>query len=46
MTQTWQGLVKEARDLILAGNLDEGWLEDVESKDNIFPDVDYRVYAT
>ena len=30
----------------LAGNLDEAWLRDVESKDNIFPDLDYRIYAT
>jgi 1,4-alpha-glucan branching enzyme len=33
-------------DGLLAGNLDEAWLRDVESKDNIFPDVDYRIYAT
>lgn len=25
--------------------IDEGWLSDVESKDNIFPEIDYRVYA-
>jgi len=33
-------------DGLLGGNLDEAWLRDVESKDNIFPDVDYRIYAT
>jgi 1,4-alpha-glucan branching enzyme len=33
-------------DGLLAGNLDGEWLRDVESKDNIFPDVDYRIYAT
>jgi 1,4-alpha-glucan branching enzyme len=29
-----------------AGAVDEGFLADLESKDNIFPRVDYRVYAT
>ena len=24
--------------------IDEGWLSDIESKDNIFPDIDYRVH--
>ena len=27
------------------GRVDEGWLRDVESRDNIFPDIDYRLYA-
>jgi 1,4-alpha-glucan branching enzyme len=31
---------------LLADGVDEEWLRDVESKDNIFPDVDYRIYAT
>jgi 1,4-alpha-glucan branching enzyme len=31
---------------LLGGGVDEAWLRDVESRDNIFPDVDYRVYAT
>jgi 1,4-alpha-glucan branching enzyme len=31
---------------LLAGGVDEAWLRDVESKDNIFPDVDYRLYGT
>ncbi len=26
------------------GHLDEGWLSGVEASDNIFPDIDYRVY--
>ena len=30
---------------IRKGNIDETWLADIESKDNIFPDVDYRVYS-
>ncbi len=25
--------------------LDEGWLGDIEYSDNLFPDIDYRVYA-
>lgn len=25
-------------------SIDEGWLADIESKDNIFPDIDYRVH--
>ncbi len=29
-----------------AGRLDEPFVSDLESKDNIFPDVDYRIYAT
>lgn len=29
---------------IQANNIDEAWLRDVESKDNIFPDIDYRVH--
>lgn len=27
------------------GKVDETWLADIESKDNIFPDIDYRVYS-
>jgi 1,4-alpha-glucan branching enzyme len=26
--------------------IDGGWLSDIESKDNIFPNIDYRVYAS
>jgi 1,4-alpha-glucan branching enzyme len=29
-----------------AGKLDEPFIADLESKDNIFPDVDYRIFAT
>jgi 1,4-alpha-glucan branching enzyme len=25
-------------------SLDEEWLADIESKDNLFPDIDYRVH--
>jgi 1,4-alpha-glucan branching enzyme len=30
---------------ISAGWLDEGWLSDLEWRDNVFPELDYRVYA-
>lgn len=26
-------------------SVEEGWLRDIESKDNIFPNIDFRVYA-
>jgi 1,4-alpha-glucan branching enzyme len=29
---------------IRANNIDEEWLADIESKDNLFPDIDYRVH--
>ncbi len=32
------------RDDILQGKIDSGWLEKVEAIDNIFPNVNYRVY--
>ena len=28
------------------GNLDESWLREIESRDNIFPEMDYRIYRT
>jgi 1,4-alpha-glucan branching enzyme len=30
---------------ISAGWLDEGWLRDLEWRDNLFPEIDYRVYS-
>ena len=27
-----------------AGRVDEGWLADIEKRDNLFPDVDYHIY--
>ena len=30
---------------IKSNHIDETWLGDIEYKDNIFPDIDYRVYA-
>ncbi|MCX5898015.1 MAG: DUF1957 domain-containing protein, partial [Proteobacteria bacterium] len=30
---------------ILKAEINESWLADVESRDNLFPDIDYRVYA-
>lgn len=29
---------------VMAGTVDSGWLEKVEHMDNIFPNIDYRVY--
>ncbi|HZY02574.1 MAG TPA: 1,4-alpha-glucan branching protein domain-containing protein, partial [Anaeromyxobacteraceae bacterium] len=29
---------------IRSGQIDERWLSEVESRDNIFPEIDYRVY--
>jgi 1,4-alpha-glucan branching enzyme len=28
-----------------AGHVDERWLADLEWRDNIFPEIDYRIYA-
>jgi len=30
---------------IKAGTIDERWLSDIEGKDNIFPEIDFRVYS-
>ncbi|HNV69604.1 MAG TPA: DUF1957 domain-containing protein [Candidatus Ozemobacteraceae bacterium] len=31
----------------ISGNrIDESWLQDLESRDNIFPEIDYRVYCS
>jgi 1,4-alpha-glucan branching enzyme len=30
---------------ISEGRIDGGWLADLESRDNIFPEIDYRVYG-
>jgi 1,4-alpha-glucan branching enzyme len=32
-------------DQVESGNVDYEWLNHVEGKDNIFPDVNFRVYA-
>ena len=32
-------------DELIAGQVSRDWLEWLESQDNIFPDVNYRVYA-
>jgi 1,4-alpha-glucan branching enzyme len=32
-------------DQIKSNDLDEGWLSEVERRHNLFPDIDYRVYA-
>jgi len=31
---------------IKENNIDEQWLRDIEYKDNIFPDIDYNIYAS
>jgi 1,4-alpha-glucan branching enzyme len=31
-------------DEVRGGNIDEGWLSHIEGKNNIFPEIDYRVY--
>ena len=31
-------------DALGAGKLDEPWLAELEERDNLFPDLDYRVY--
>jgi len=33
-------------DALGAGTVSEGWLASVEAKDNVFPELDYRVYAS
>ncbi|MFA5098343.1 MAG: 1,4-alpha-glucan branching protein domain-containing protein [Candidatus Margulisiibacteriota bacterium] len=33
-------------EMLKSGNIDEGYLADIGSKDNLFPDLDYRVYCT
>jgi len=32
-------------DDIRAGRVDEEWLREIEYQDNLFPEIDYRVYA-
>jgi 1,4-alpha-glucan branching enzyme len=32
-------------DLLRSGEIDEPWLAEIERRHNLFPDVDYRVYA-
>jgi 1,4-alpha-glucan branching enzyme len=33
-------------DDLLGDTLDDAWLAEVERRDNLFPDIDYRLYAT
>ena len=28
------------------GNLDESWISEIESRDNIFPEIEYRMYRS
>ena len=32
-------------DQIRGGSIDETWLAQVESRDNVFPEIDYRIYS-
>jgi 1,4-alpha-glucan branching enzyme len=32
-------------DQLRAGAIDPGWLGHIEARDNLFPEIDYRVYA-
>ena len=32
--------------LIAGGTIDEAWLEEVGRRDNLFPEMDYRLYGT
>ena len=31
---------------ILGNRIDQRWLHELEAKDNIFPDLDYRIYSS
>jgi 1,4-alpha-glucan branching enzyme len=33
-------------DDLVAGRMSEPWLAELESRDNLFPDIDYRIYAS
>ena len=33
-------------DALQHGHIDDGWLSDLETRDNLFPFLDYRLYAT
>ena len=33
-------------DELTAGQPNEAWLAEIEGRDNIFPNVDYRIYAS
>jgi 1,4-alpha-glucan branching enzyme len=44
-TRDHVGRFAKLRDMIRDRQIDETWLADIEGKDNIFPEIDYRVYA-
>jgi 1,4-alpha-glucan branching enzyme len=33
-------------DELLAGRVNERWVAEIEATDNVFPDLDYRIYAS
>ena len=30
----------------MAGRVNERWVAEIEARDNVFPDLDYRIYAS
>jgi len=44
-TRAHLGRFARLADDLKSGRIDDAWLTDIEQRDNIFPDVDYRVYA-
>ena len=39
-----RAFIERVIQLVRAGRIDEAWLNDVEGKDSIFQEIDYRVY--
>jgi len=33
-------------DEVRAGRVTEEWMREIEAKDNVFPNLDYRIYAS
>jgi 1,4-alpha-glucan branching enzyme len=44
-TRTHLGRLRKLHEDLEAGTIDEGWLAMVEAHDNLFPAIDYRIYA-
>lgn len=45
-TQDHLGRFLDLHHQVVNDQIDEGWLRELEYRDNIFPDLDYRVYAS
>lgn len=39
------GRFRKLYEMIMDGDIDEAWLKEIEYRDNIFPEMDYRVYC-